>query len=75
MNKLLIKSDRKGYYSKNLSILNISLYIVVIETSFEMLKYSKHEKLWRYSNYSSEVRSADPPFSFSLNSKAEITKK
>ena len=26
---------------------------LVIETCFEMLKSSEHEKLWRYSNYKS----------------------
>ena len=45
----------------------------VIETCFEMLKSSEHEKLWRYSynkfpNFydCSEVRSADPPISFTI---------
>ena len=43
----------------------------MIETCFEMLKSSEHEKLERYSNYKSsnfkdcsEVRSAVPPISF-----------
>ena len=46
---ILIQIER-DYYSKNLSILNILSYRV-IETCREMLKFSEHEKLWRYSNY------------------------
>ena len=42
---------------KEITTLRINLYWIfhhtVIETCFEIIKYSEHEKLWRYSTYKS----------------------
>ena len=58
--------ERRDYYSKNLSILNISSY-----SDWKVLR--DHKKLWHYSiyefpNYKDwyEVRSADPQFNFTI---------
>ena len=43
----LAPRERNYYYSRNLSIFNIQYY-TVIETCFEVLKFSEHAKLGRY---------------------------
>ena len=65
---MLLSSERRYYYFKNLSILNISNNDY---TLFWDVRSSEHEKLWRYSNHKSpnskdcsEFGSADPPISF-----------
>ena len=62
----------RDYYSTNLSILNISSY-TGIETCFEMLISSEHEKLWCYTCYKSpnildcsEVFRLVPQFNFTI---------
>ena len=46
-----LNQRERDYYSKNLSILNISSYSDC--NLYWDAKFSEHEKLWRYSNYKS----------------------